>query len=217
MVVVKILSNKKRFVGRIVIIQSALNSPDLTECITYSKCTRTTHEKAFKDFKSQNLCKKPTHNGRSRKASESWISENPLESHFPVENFHPSYAYVLGNYVKQSPTSGNCSALWIMTIRPTVHFLLKEKGLSSGFSEIQVSEALQDLPLCMGFWQRLWIMKSLKDFSCVVRVRSEYVIHSVRSGEFSALWIMTIRPTKHFLFDKVLTTPTFLAVWTLLL
>ena len=91
------------------------------------------------------------------------------------------------------------------------------KWLSSGFSEIQVSEALRDLSLCVSFWQRIWILKSLKDFSCVVRVRSEYVIHSVRSGEFSALWIMTIRPTKHFLFDKVLTTPTFLAVWTPLL
>ena len=56
---VKTLSNKKCFVGRMVIIQSPLNSPDLTECITYSERTRTTHEKSFKDFIIQSLCQNP--------------------------------------------------------------------------------------------------------------------------------------------------------------
>ena len=37
--------NKKCFVGRTVMIQSALQFPDLVECFTYSERMRTTHEK----------------------------------------------------------------------------------------------------------------------------------------------------------------------------
>ena len=119
-------------------------------------------------------------------------------------------------YVKHSSRSGEYSAFWFMTVRPTKHFLLKEKWLSSEFFEIQVSEALPNLPLCASFWWRLWLQKPVENFLCVVRIRSEYVKQSPRSGEYSALWFMTVRPTKHFLFDKVL-TPLYPAVWTTLL
>ena len=38
--------------------------------------------------------------------------------------------------------------------------------------------------------------------------------YSTGSEKWIALWIMTIRPTKHFLFDKVSTPTLFPAVWT---
>ena len=82
------------------------------------------------------------------------------------------------------------------------HFLLKEKWLSSTFFEIQVSEALPNLPLCASFWRRLWLQKPIENFLCVVSIRSEYIKHSPRSGEYSALWFMTVRPTKHFLLKE---------------
>ena len=41
-----------------------------------------------------------------------------------------------------------------------------------------------------------------KKFSCVTRIRSAYVKHSPRSGKCSALWIMTVRPAKHFLLKE---------------
>ena len=106
-----------------VIIHSAQHNLDLTECITYSERTRTTHGKSFKDFRSRSLCQKATHDGRSRKTWETWISQNPLESHIkPVEIFS-SVLHIRSVYVKQSPTSEKCSALWIMTVRPTNRFL----------------------------------------------------------------------------------------------
>ena len=130
----------------------------------------------------------------------------------PVENFL-CVVCIRSGYVKHSPRSGKYSALWFMTVLPTKHFLLKEKWLSSEFFEIQVSEALPNLPLCASFWRRLWLQKPIENFLCVVRIHSEYVKRSPISGECSARWIMTVRPTKHFLFDKVL-TPLYPAVWT---
>ena len=70
------------------------------------------------------------------------------------------------------------------------------------------------LSFCVGFWQRLWLQKPAENFSCVVRIRSEYVKHSPRSGGCSALWAMTVQPMKHFLFDKVLMPPLYAMVWT---
>ena len=49
------------------------------------------------------------------------------------------------------------------------------------------------------FWKRLWLQTPLQNFSCVTRIRSEYVKHSPRSEKCNALCIMTVRPTKHFL------------------
>ena len=62
-------------------------------------------------------------------------------------------------HVKHFPRLEKCSAHWIRTVRLTKHFLLKEKWLSSEFFEIQVSEALPNLPPCASFWRRLWIQK----------------------------------------------------------
>ena len=73
------------------------------------------------------------------------------------------------------------------------------------------------LPFYVGFCQRLWLQKPLENFLCIVRIRSEYVKHSPRLGECSALWIMGVRPMKHFLLDKVLTPPLYPTVWTPLL
>ena len=42
--------NKKCLVGRMVMIQSVLYSPDLGECFTYSKRMRTTHRKFSTGF-----------------------------------------------------------------------------------------------------------------------------------------------------------------------
>ena len=39
------LSNKKCYVGRTIMIQSALHFPDLEKCFTYPQRMRTTHEK----------------------------------------------------------------------------------------------------------------------------------------------------------------------------
>ena len=84
-------------------------------------------------------------------------------------------------------------------------------------SSLWSSAKLQNiLSFCVSFWRRLWLQKPVENFLCVVRIRFEYVKHSPRSGEYSALWIMTVRRTKHFLFDKVL-TPLFPGVWTPLL
>ena len=59
------------------------------------------------------------------------------------------------------------------------------------------------LSFCVSFWRRLWLQKSVENFLCVVRIRSEYVKHSTGSGKCSALWIMTLRSTKYILFDKM--------------
>ena len=47
---VNTLSNKKCFVGRTVMIQYALHSPDLGEGFTYSERMRTTHKKFSTGF-----------------------------------------------------------------------------------------------------------------------------------------------------------------------
>ena len=136
----------------------------------------------------------------------------------PMENFW-YVVHIRYGYVKHSPRSGKYSALWIRTMRPTKHFLLKEKWLSSRFLKIKLLKLCQaseySAILCL-FWQRLWLQKAVENFLYVVRIRSGYVKHSSRSGKCSALWIMTVRSTKHFLFDKVL-TPLFPTVWTPLL
>ena len=56
--------NKKWFVGRTVMIQSALHSPDLGECFTYSERMRTTHRKFSTGFWSQSPRPKLTQNDR---------------------------------------------------------------------------------------------------------------------------------------------------------
>ena len=56
--------NKKCFVGCMYTVQSALHSPDLVECFTYSDRVRTTHQIFSKGFWSQRLCQKPTQNDR---------------------------------------------------------------------------------------------------------------------------------------------------------
>ena len=62
--------------------QSALYSPDLGECFTYSERMRTTHRKFSTGFWSQSLHQKLAQSGKFGRASETWISKNPLESHF---------------------------------------------------------------------------------------------------------------------------------------
>ena len=47
---VNTLSNKKCLVGRTVMIQRALHSPDIGERFTYSECMRTTHRKFSTGF-----------------------------------------------------------------------------------------------------------------------------------------------------------------------
>ena len=56
--------NKKCLVGRMVMNQNALYSPDLGECFTYSECRRTTHRKFSTGFWSQSLRQKLTQNDR---------------------------------------------------------------------------------------------------------------------------------------------------------
>ena len=57
--------NKKCFVGRTVMIQCALHSPDLTERFTYSERVHTTHRKISAGFWSQRLRQKVTQNDRT--------------------------------------------------------------------------------------------------------------------------------------------------------
>ena len=79
------LSNKKFFVGRIVMIQSAIHFPDLGKCYTYSERLRTTHRKFSTGVWSQSL-RQISH--KMIEYSEVWQSsrdlnlKNPLESHF---------------------------------------------------------------------------------------------------------------------------------------
>ena len=79
--------------------------------------------------------------------------------------------------------------------------------------DIQVSEALSSSPLFVGLWRRVWLQKPIENISCVVRVRSEYIKHSPRSGEYGVLWIMTVRQTNHFLFDIALSFPLSSRFW----
>ena len=78
--------------------------------------------------------------------------------------------------------------------------LLKSKSVPKKhtfclWSSAKVSNILS---FCVGFWHRLWLQKPVETFPCVVRIRSEYVKHSSRSGKCSARWIMTVRSTKQF-------------------
>ena len=68
-------------------------------------------------------------------------------------------------------------------------------------------------PLFVGLWRRVWLQKPVENISCVVRVRSEYIKHSPRSGEYGVLWIMTVRQTNHFLFDIALSFPVSSRFW----
>ena len=101
-----------------------------------------------------------------------------------------------------SPRSEKYSAFWFVTVRPTKHFLLKEKWLSSESFEIQVLEALLNLTICAFFWWGLWLQKPVENFLCVARIHSEYVKPFPITGECSARWIMTVRPTKHLLLKE---------------
>ena len=56
--------NKKCFVDRTVMIQSALHFPDLRECFIYSERMRTTHRKVSTGFWSQSLRQNLTQNDR---------------------------------------------------------------------------------------------------------------------------------------------------------
>ena len=61
--------NKKCFVGRTVMNQSALYFPDLGECFTYSKRIRTTHRKFYTGLWSQTLRQKLAQSGKFGRAS----------------------------------------------------------------------------------------------------------------------------------------------------
>ena len=58
------------------------------------------------------------------------------------------------------------------------------------------------LSFCVSFWLRHWFEKLVENFLCVVRIRSEFVKHSTGSEEYSALWMMTLWLTKHFLLQE---------------
>ena len=76
--------NKKWFVGRTVMIQSALHFPDLGECFTYPERLRTTRRKFSTGFWSQSLRQKPTQNGELGRASGTWISKIYSKVTFPA-------------------------------------------------------------------------------------------------------------------------------------
>ena len=138
--------NKKCFVDRTVMIQSAQHSPDLGECFIYSKRMLTTHRKFSKGFWSQSLCQK--------KFISEAVSISMIFCRFcmcfwrrlwlqkPVENFL-CVVRIRFEYVKHFLRPGKCSALWIMTVRPTKHFLLKEKWPSSGFLKLKFLKLCQ--------------------------------------------------------------------------
>ena len=154
--------NKKCLVSRAVMNQNALYSPELVECFTYSERMRTTDRKFYTGLWSQTL---------HQKNAQEALPNLPLCASFwrrvwlqkPVESFL-CVGRICSEYVKHSPRSGKYSALWCMTIRHTKHFLLKEKWLSNDFFEIQVSEGLPNLPLCVSFWRRLWLQKPVEFF-----------------------------------------------------
>ena len=77
-----------------------------------------------------------------------------------------------------------------MIVRPTKHFLLKEKRLSSGFLNVMSLKLCQaseySIILCE-FLAKTLTQKPVENFLYVVHIRSEYVKHSPRSGECSAL------------------------------
>ena len=100
-----------------------------------------------------------------------------------------------------------------MTVWQTIHVLSKKKWLSSGILTFKSLKFCQAPPLFVGLWRRVWLQKPVENISCVLRVRSEYIKHSPRSGEYGALWIMTVRQTNHFLFDIALSFPVSSRFW----
>ena len=89
----------------------------------------------------------------------------------PVENFL-CVARTRCEHVKHSPRLERCNAHWIRTARPTKHFLLKEKWLSSGFFKFKSLELCQtsecSIILCE-IWRRLWLQTPVEKFLCVTR------------------------------------------------
>ena len=103
----------------------------------------------------------------------------------------------------------------MMTVRLTKDFYCRKGHFRVDFRSwgFWSSARLQNvLSLCVSFWLRHWFEKLVENFLCVVRIRSEYVKHSPRSGECSALWFMTVRPTKHFLLKEKRLSSGFLKV-----
>ena len=112
----------------------------------------------------------------------------------PLENFL-CVVSIRFEYIKHSPRSGECCALWIMTVRSTKHFLLKEIDFQVDFwkSGLWSFAKLRNiLSFCVNFWRRRWLQKPVETFLYVVRIRFEYVKHSPRSGECSTLWIRAV-------------------------
>ena len=183
--------------------QNALYSPDLGACFTYSKRIRATHTKFSTGFWSQSLHQKLAQGGMFGRASETWISKNPLESHFSFNKKCFVGRTVMNQNALYFPDLGEC-----FTYSERMH--TTHRKFSMGFfrvdflnSSLGSSAKLQNiLSFCASFWQRLWLQKPVKNFSYVVRIRSEYVKHSPSSGKYNALWFMTVRPTKHFLWKE---------------
>ena len=201
--------NKKCFVGRTVMIQSALHSPDLVEYFTYLERMRTMIEKFSTGSWSQSFCQNPH---ELIEYSEAWQRfrnmnfKNPLKVTLPsTKDFRSSHGhdskfavfqwcrrmfYILRTYAYDAWNVS--TGVW-------------SQSVLSGFLKFMFLNLCQaseySMSLC-GFWQILWLQEPVEIFSTIVRIRSEYVKHTTRSGECNALWIMTVRPTKHFYWRK---------------
>ena len=86
-------------------------------------------------------------------------------------------------------------------------FQKRQKRLSERFhltspKSLRVDRAIQRQSTCVFVWRRLWLQKPVDKFLCVVSIRYEYAKHSPRLKKYSALWVVTVRPTKHLLLKK---------------
>ena len=76
--------------------------------------------------------------------------------------------------------------------------------------KIHCEDVQNDAPKCLKiriFWRSFWLQTALKNFLRIFSSRYEYVKCCPRSYLSSALWIMVMRRTNLFLFEKVLTPP----------
>ena len=85
----------------------------------------------------------------------------------PVENFLCAVC-IHSEYVKRSPISEECNARWIMTVRPSKHFSLKEKWLSSEFlkfESLKLCQASEYSTILCEFLAKTLTSEALRKFS----------------------------------------------------
>ena len=105
-----------------------------------------------------------------------WVSAKDFDFKSPWKIFYASYAYVMSLLANFQS--------WTCDPRNIFHWRKSDFRVDFWNSSFWSFAKLQNsLTFCVGFCQGLWLQKTLENFLCVVRIRSEYVKHFPRSGE----------------------------------